>query len=68
MKIAAGKMFFIVPATDYGPASLLLPLEDCFSVFQHSEKRKPALEGCFSSFQPLPHRPFHVLYVGFLTI
>ncbi|WP_216234680.1 hypothetical protein, partial [Paenibacillus sp. GP183] len=50
-KIGAVKMFFIVSATDYGPASLILPLEDCFSVFQNSGKRKSALEECFSSFQ-----------------
>jgi hypothetical protein len=59
-------MFFIVPATDYGPARRLLPLEGCFSVFQLSEKRKPRWKDVF-------HRSSDILVglkkdVGFSTI
>jgi hypothetical protein len=34
--------------------SHFLPLEACFSFLQHTRKRKPVLEGCFSVFFIVP--------------
>src|ERR1700730_6347897 len=51
MKTCAGRMFFIVSGAGLGPMGLFLPLEECFSFFQQTRKKKPVLEGCFSSFQ-----------------